>query len=89
MSRAPAFQDVLEGIRRRDEVEADRLAEEILARRFSAELRREPDEAFAAIEPDGPTAVSIYEEAKDTMAGFATAMLDLHRRAFLTRQADR
>ena len=36
MSRAAAFQDVLEGIRRRDEVEADRLAEEILARRFSA-----------------------------------------------------
>ena len=36
MSRAAAFQDVLEGIRRRDEAEDDRLADEVLSRRFAA-----------------------------------------------------
>jgi len=53
-----------------------------LARKFSADLRREPDEAFASLEPREPTPVSILAEASDDMAGFATAILDLQRRAF-------
>ncbi len=53
-----------------------------LARKFSAELRREPDEALAMLEPLQPTPGSVFGEASDDMTGFATAMLDLQRRAF-------
>jgi GNAT superfamily N-acetyltransferase len=59
-----------------------------LARKFSAQLRREPDESLSMLEPLDPTAGSLFDEASDDAAGFATAMLDLHRRAF-TRPAAR
>ncbi len=53
-----------------------------LARKFTDDLRREPDEAFASIEPRGPTPISMFEEASQDAAGFATAMLDLQKRTF-------
>jgi GNAT superfamily N-acetyltransferase len=50
-----------------------------LARKFSAELRFEQDEAQAATaRPVDPAAV--LSSAADAVTGFATAMLDLHRR---------
>ena len=60
-----------------------------LARKFSADLRREPDEAFAMLQPRGPTPASIFDEASEDTTGFATAMLDLHRRAFAMRPVTR
>ncbi len=60
-----------------------------LARKFSAQLRREPDEALAMLEPRGPTPASVFDEASEDSAGFATAMLDLQRRAFAMRPAAR
>lgn len=58
-----------------------------LARKFSAQLRREPDEASAMLEPRAPSAASMFDEASEDFTGFATAMLDLHRRAFAMRPA--
>lgn len=60
-----------------------------LARKFSAELRREPDEAMAALDPKGPSAGTILSEFSEDLAGFTTAMLDLHRRAFSMRPTTR
>jgi GNAT superfamily N-acetyltransferase len=60
-----------------------------LARKFSADLRREPDEALAMLEPRGPTAASVFDEASDNATEFATAMLDLHRRSFAMRPTAR
>ncbi len=57
-----------------------------LARRFSAELSFEAGEATTALAVEGPTAFSLIYEAMDDAAGFATAMLDLQRRA-LSRTA--
>ncbi len=56
-----------------------------LARKFSAQVRREPDEAYAALSPRGPTAQTLFDEFSDEMSGFATAMVDLQRRAFSVR----
>lgn len=52
-----------------------------LARKFSAQIRLEPDEAWAMLDPHGPTMESLIDEYSDEVAGFATAMLDLQRRA--------
>lgn len=57
MSRSPAFQDVLEGIRRREEIEDDRLADEIVARRFSAAA------SFVGIERSEADADRLWDRA--------------------------
>jgi GNAT superfamily N-acetyltransferase len=51
-----------------------------LARKFSAELRIEPDESRGCVAPLAPSADSLMDEARDDVTGFATAMVDLHRR---------
>ncbi len=58
-----------------------------IARKFSAQLRREPDEAFASLEPRGPTPSTLFDEATDDFSGFATAMLDLQKRSFARAKA--
>lgn len=57
-----------------------------LARKFSAELTFEAGEATTKLAVEGPTAFSLIYEAMDDATGFATAMLDLQRRA-LSRPA--
>ena len=57
-----------------------------LARKFSAELTFEYGETTTTLPVEGPTAFSLIYEAMDDAAGFATAMLDLQRRA-LSRAA--
>ena len=52
-----------------------------LARKFSAELRVEPDESRGAVTPRAPSPATMIDEARDDMTGFATAMVDLHKRA--------
>ncbi|QLP98743.1 MAG: GNAT family N-acetyltransferase [Rhodoblastus sp.] len=61
-------------------------AMQTLARKFSAELTFEAGEATTALTVEGPTAFSLIYEAMDDATGFATAMLDLQRRA-LSRPA--
>lgn len=61
-------------------------AMQALARRFSAELTFEAGETTTALAVEGPTPFSLIYEAMDEAAGFATAMLDLQRRA-LSRSA--
>ena len=56
-----------------------------LARKFSAELRFEPQAADGQVAPRAPTPATVLSEAADDAAGFATAMMDLHRRAFELR----
>ena len=56
-----------------------------LARKFSAELRFEPQAADGQVAPRAPTPATVLSEAADDAAGFATAMMDLHRRAFVLR----
>jgi len=51
-----------------------------LARKFSAQLRFEPDVADGKVAPRAPTPATFLSEAADDAAGFATAMMDLHRR---------
>ncbi len=53
-----------------------------LARKFSAELSFEPQAADDKITPRAPSPATFLDEAVDDMAGFATAMMDLHRRSF-------
>lgn len=53
-----------------------------LARKFSAELRAEPDESAGALAPRSPSPETLFHEAVDDAAGFATAIVDLHRRSF-------
>ena len=53
-----------------------------LARKFSADLRFEPQTADGKIAPLAPTTATILDEAADDLAGFATAMMDLRRRSF-------
>lgn len=57
-------------------------AMQALARKFEAEMRFEPMDVTGEIAPKGPTAFSLLYEAMDDATGFATAMLDLQRRAF-------
>ena len=52
-----------------------------LARKFSAELRFEPQTSDGEIAPLAPTTATFLNEAADDIAGFATAMMDLKRRA--------
>ncbi len=56
-----------------------------LARKFSAQLRFEPEAAHGEIAPRAPTPATFLDEAADDAAGFATAMMDLHRRSFELR----
>ena len=56
-----------------------------LARKFSAQLRFEPDVADGKVAPLAPTPATFLGEAADDAAGFATAMMDLHRRTFELR----
>ncbi len=56
-----------------------------LARKFSAQLRFEPDVADGKVAPRAPTPATFLGEAADDAAGFATAMMDLHRRSFELR----
>lgn len=63
-------------------------AMQALARRFSAELTFEAGETTTRLPVEGPTAFSLIYEAMDEAADFATAMLDLQRRA-LSRGAAR
>jgi len=56
-----------------------------LAKKFAAELRYEPDESRAEISPKAPTPATLLSEAADDFSGFATAMVDLHRRVFELR----
>lgn len=56
-----------------------------LARKFSAQLRFEPEAAHGEVAPRAPTPATILSEAADDAAGFATAMMDLHRRSFELR----
>ena len=51
-----------------------------LARKFSAELRFEPEESQGQIAPKAPTPATMFDEAAEAFNGFATAMVDLHRR---------
>ena len=51
-----------------------------LARKFSADLRFEPDEAAGQMSPKAPTPATLLDEAVEAFSGFATAMVDLHRR---------
>ncbi|MBL8589595.1 MAG: GNAT family N-acetyltransferase [Methylobacteriaceae bacterium] len=60
-----------------------------LARKFSAELRFEPDESSGRLSCAGPTAFSLLYEAMDDAQGFATAMLDLQRRLFTMQRPAR
>lgn len=60
-------------------------AMQALARKFSATLSFEAGEATTAMPVEGPTAFSLIYEAFDEASGFATAMLDLQRRAFAPR----
>lgn len=53
-----------------------------LARKFSAELRFEPQGPDGEIAPRAPTTATFLDEAMDDLAGFATAMMDLQRRSF-------
>lgn len=57
-------------------------AMQALARKFEAEMRFEPMDVTGKIAPKGPTAFSLLYETMDDATGFATAMLDLQRRAF-------
>ena len=52
-----------------------------LARKFSAQLRFEPQAAHVQVAPKAPTSATILGEAADEFASFATAMMDLHRRS--------
>ncbi len=56
-----------------------------LAKKFTADLRYEPDESRAQISPKAPTPATMLSEAADDFTGFATAMVDLHRRVFELR----
>ena len=56
-----------------------------LARKFSAQLRFEPEPAHGEVAPRAPTPATFLGEAADDAAGFATAMMDLHRRSFELR----
>ena len=56
-----------------------------LARKFSAQLRFEPEAAHSEVAPRAPTPATFLSEAADDAAGFATAMMDLHRRSFELR----
>ena len=56
-----------------------------LARKFSAQLRFEPEAAHGEVAPRAPTPATYLGEAADDAAGFATAMMDLHRRTFELR----
>ena len=56
-----------------------------LVRKFSAQLRFEPDVADDKVAPRSPTPGTFLGEAADDAAGFATAMMDLHRRSFELR----
>jgi GNAT superfamily N-acetyltransferase len=56
-------------------------AMQALARKFSAELTFEAGETTTKLPVEGPTPFSLIYEAMDDAAGFATAMLDLQRRA--------
>jgi len=56
-----------------------------LARKFSAQLRFEPEAAHGEVAPRAPTPATYLGEAADDAAGFATAMMDLHRRSFELR----
>jgi GNAT superfamily N-acetyltransferase len=58
-----------------------------LARKFTSDLRREPDEARGSLSPRGPDMGTLIAEAADDMASFATALVDLQRRAFGLRPA--
>ena len=51
-----------------------------LARKFSAQLRYEPQAALGEIAPRAPTPATYLGEAADDFTGFATAMMDLQRR---------
>ena len=61
-------------------------AMQALARKFSADLTFEAGETTTTLPVEGPTPFSLIYEAMDDAAGFATAMLDLQRRA-LARSA--
>ncbi len=56
-----------------------------LAKKFSAELRIEPDESKGCIAPIAPTIASLMDEAQDDLTGFATAVVDLHKRQMTAR----
>jgi RimJ/RimL family protein N-acetyltransferase len=51
-----------------------------LARKFTPDLRAEPEATDPRVYPAPPTPETLFEEAADDMASFATAMVDLHRR---------
>ena len=57
-------------------------AMQALARHFSAELRFETDDVTGRLIARSPTPLSILGEALSDMGDFATAMLDVQRRAF-------
>ena len=53
-----------------------------LARKFEADLRFEFDSVTGRLIGRTPTPLSLWGEAMDDAAGFATAIIDLQRRAF-------
>lgn len=57
-------------------------AMQALARHFEAELHFETDDVTGKLIARSPTALSILGEALSDMGDFATAMLDVQRRAF-------
>ena len=56
-----------------------------LARKVSAQLRFEPEASHGEVAPLAPTPATYLSEAADDAKGFATAMIDLHRRSFELR----
>jgi RimJ/RimL family protein N-acetyltransferase len=61
---------------------AGNLAMQRLARKFAAEFERAPQDVAGALDLSGPTAFTLIDERMDDARGFATAILDLHRRLF-------
>ncbi|GAC1336356.1 MAG: GNAT family N-acetyltransferase [Beijerinckiaceae bacterium] len=56
-----------------------------LARHFEADLRFETDEVTGKMVGRAPTAASLWKEIVDDAASYATAMVDLQRRAWRPR----
>ncbi len=52
-----------------------------LARKFSAQLRFEPQATLGEVAPLAPTPATLLGEAADDVAGFATAMMELRKRS--------